>query len=136
MNFLSIKTTLESALNSWWPTVAGGGDPIAWENIPFNNNDSTYIVPEVVPAVADKMEYGRCGGVAVRGIFSIRLVGLVNIGAGALMTKADIINNHFSDTVFSTINTGTGRVQILGTSENRYQISVIIPFWVYQEAKS
>jgi len=136
MNFLELKTTFETEFNTWYSAVAGGGDPVFWENVSFNQNTSFYVVPRVIPASSTKIEFGRCGGVRVAGNFVVRVVGRVQLGAGSVMTKADLINNHFSDYKFSNVHTEPGNIQVIGVEENRYQVSVIIPFSAYQEARS
>jgi len=134
MNFLSIKAALESDLNAWWP--AAGNTPIAWENVPFNDNGGLYIVPEVTPAISFKLDYGRQGTAQINGTFNIRIVAPVNQGAGAAIGKANLLINHFGDTVISGVHLDVGSLNIIGTVENRYQINVAIPFWTYQEARA
>lgn len=133
MNFTQIKTTLESALATFWTTTT----PIAWENIAFNDNDSEYIVPEVTPQASTKLDFGcRNGGVEIQGTFNIRIVGQVDSGAVSVMTKADSLANHFSDTVFSGVYTRPAEINVIGVVDNRYQVNVAIPFVTYQRSRT
>lgn len=130
MNFLSIKTALESALASFW----GSDTPIVWTNTTMEENEeeSTYIVPEVVIADADNIEYGSGCTKEIVGTFSIRIVSEIEIGSGYAWGLADNLNNQFSNKVFSGVHTNTGRIEDLGIINNRYQISVLVPFNSFQ----
>jgi len=136
MNFLQIKTTIETELSSWWPT--SGNTPILWENTQMQVGDDTniYIIPQIIPANSDKIEFGYDGIVEVVGTISFKVIGKVDQGSGQIYTKADLLNNHFSDGKFGEIHTSAGRIIVLGTNENRFQISVLIPFNTYQNPRS
>ena len=136
MDFLTIQTTLESELNSYWPTA--GNTPILWENTQQNESDlsNIYIVPQVDFTTSDQIEFGQCANTNIVGIYSIRVVGQVDQGVGAVLEKADLLNNHFSGSKFGTIHTEAGRIEKIGIVDNRFQVSVIIPINSYQKIRS
>lgn len=133
MDFLTIYTTFTTELNTWWPTA--GNTPIFWENATITPPSTAYIAPTLEVADADKVEFGTCGVVNVVGIFSVRVIVPTQEGFGNAYTLATQIANHFSNTVFTTVHTETGRVQNIGTIDNKYQINVIIPWNVHQDPR-
>jgi len=130
MNFLDIQKTLETELQSFW----GYTSPIFWENVQTSESSVSdlYIAPTVEPNINDPIEYGSCRTINSMGIFNIRVVGKFNEGSGNVLTKADLLLNHFSDKVFSNVHTEVGSIQKIGVQDNKYQVNVLIPYNSYQ----
>jgi hypothetical protein len=134
MDFKAIYTTFTTELNTWWS--ANDNTPIFWENVTITPPSSAYIAPTLTASDANKVEYGSCGVVNVIGIFSVRVIVPTQEGFGNAYTLADKINNHFSNTKFSTVHTETGKIIPIGIVDNKFQINVIIPFNVQQKPRS
>ena len=131
MDFLSIQTTLETELNTKFSATT----KILFENTMMEASDITglYIIPEVIPNINNPIEYGYNRAVNSVGIFSIKVIGNFGEGTGTVITKASELLNHFSDKVFNNVHTNVGNIQKLGIIENRYQVSVLIPYNSYQK---
>ena len=131
MNFRSIKKALEDELSSFW----GSTTPIIWTNTYMEEDEesSTYIVPEIVISDARNIEYGNTNCTKeITGTLSIRVVGEIGVGSGVLWDHADNLNNNFSNKVFNLTHTRMGRIEDLGIFNNRYQVSVLVPFNSFQ----
>ena len=134
MDYSLINSTFMTDLSTWWPTA--GNTPIAYDNVPFNDNGSSYIVAAVVPADVIEFEYGYCGKVDVTGNFTVRVVTNVQQGYGEAYSLAEQIANRYSRrAMINAITTLASRIERLGQVENKYQLTVIVPFTAVQEAR-
>ena len=130
MSNKTIRSALESRLATW---ATGQSLTVAYENVPFQQPATTYLRAWLLPATNASEDLA---GLHTRylGIFQVDVVGVENVGTGAVGTIVDSLISQFP-TNLSIVKSGlTVRVisppsaRVGEYEPGRYVVKVSIPY--------
>jgi len=131
MNFLEVKAELESQFSTW-KNSAYPALQVHWENTTLNNVSNWYFAINILPSVSTDVEIGRNCAILSQGLMNIRIIGPTNSGSGSGFGYADAVVAAFENKKFSDIVTDAAQMNVIGEVENKFVLTVSVPWRVHR----
>lgn len=130
MSDKTIRAALEGRLATW---ATGQSLTVAWQNAPIAQPATTYLRAWFIPATRTSLDVQGLH-VLYQGIFQVDVVGLENVGVGAVETIVEAIaalypnNTSISKSGLTIRITGPASPRVGEYEPGRYVVKVSIPY--------